>query len=95
MRLARVCAAIWTQFTVDTGYRLTVCADRVDLDSDHNGDIDQLRSAKLDMVSGSHWRHTEIRLQRSKVMVTIHGEQKITASVPAPQLAPGKSCLAW
>jgi hypothetical protein len=25
----KVCAAIWTHFTVDTGYRFTVCADRV------------------------------------------------------------------
>jgi hypothetical protein len=35
----------------------------------------------------------QLQLERSRFMVTIDGEQKITSGLPAPQLAPGKVML--
>jgi hypothetical protein len=88
-----VCAAIWMHFIMDTGYRVTVCADRVGFDTDHDGDIRYPSAAPLDLAPPQHWRHTEIQLHGSSIVITIDGEQKITSSLPAPRLRSGRVML--
>jgi len=93
LNTTKVCAAIWTRFIVDTGHRVTLCADSVGISTDYNGDIRQLTAAALNTVPRQHWRHTKIQLYGSTVVITIDGEQKINASLPAPKPAAGKVML--
>jgi len=88
-----VCAAIWMHFMVDTSYRVTVCADRVGFDTDHDGDIHYPSAAPLDLAPVQHWRHIEIQLHGSRILISIDGKQKITSSLPTPRFGPGNVML--
>jgi hypothetical protein len=88
-----VCAAIWTRFIVDTGYRITLCTDQATLDTDYNGDLQPGTLARLDTVNLRQWRHVEIRIQGAAMTVTVDDTPTINHRITATRLPRGHVVL--
>jgi len=88
-----VCAAVWFDFVVDTGYLVSVCPDRVALGIDYDGDIQRVTSAELESVPLRRWRHVEIQMKESILRIKVDGTPRITRGLDSFGVARGKVVL--
>jgi len=88
------CAAIWTHFVDDNGYRITICTDHISLDIDHHGKTRTIAFGELaSPADPTSWHEVEVLTPGSGIIVNFDHEQAVSKARTPPPLTRGTVVL--